>query len=120
MKIKLDENIPATVAELLTSLGHDADTVPQEGLTGQDDQTVWRASQEAGRFLITQDLDFSDIRAFKPGTHCGLLVIRLTNPARSHLIKHIHDIFKTEAIEDWEGCFIVTTERKIRVQHSHN
>ena len=27
--------------------------------------------------LITQDLDFSDIRKFQPGTHYGIVVVRL-------------------------------------------
>lgn len=116
MKIKLDENIPARVAEVLISLGHDADTVPQEGLSGSDDSTVWQAAQREGRFLITQDLDFSDIRQFRPGTHSGLLVVRLVNPARRHLIGHIRDLFETEPVADWQGCFVVATERKIRVQ----
>jgi hypothetical protein len=47
-KIKLDENIPATLASLLSGLGHDPDTVPREGLTGKADQDVWYASQLHG------------------------------------------------------------------------
>ena len=60
MKIKLDENLPASLAETLRQAGHDTDTVPEEGLTGQPDQMVWQSTQQSGRLLITQDLDFSD------------------------------------------------------------
>ena len=52
MKIKLDENMPVTLAEVLTAAGHDVDTVPQEQLAGYPDPEVWFATQEAGRFLI--------------------------------------------------------------------
>lgn len=31
MQIKLDENLPADLAEILIELGHDVDTVPDEG-----------------------------------------------------------------------------------------
>jgi hypothetical protein len=31
LKIKLDENLPTGLAHLLTNLGHDVDTVPDEG-----------------------------------------------------------------------------------------
>jgi predicted nuclease of predicted toxin-antitoxin system len=62
MRIKLDENIPVSLVTALDALGHDADSVPQEGLTGKPDPDVWRGAQECGRFLITQDLDFSDVR----------------------------------------------------------
>jgi predicted nuclease of predicted toxin-antitoxin system len=64
MKIKLDENLPAILADILDQLGHETDTVPSEGLAGSDDPHIWEAAQRAGRFLITQDLDFSDIRKF--------------------------------------------------------
>ena len=66
MKIKLDENLPASLVDILHHFGHDADTAPSEGLAGKDDDTVWDATQAAGRFFITQDLDFSDVRRFAP------------------------------------------------------
>ena len=72
MKIKLDENLPARLAGILSVHGHDVHTVPGENLTGRPDADIWRAANEEGRFLITQDLDFSDARRFAPGTHAGL------------------------------------------------
>ncbi|HUJ09007.1 MAG TPA: DUF5615 family PIN-like protein [Verrucomicrobiae bacterium] len=82
MKIKLDENTPARLVPILSQLGHQADTVFDERLTGRADEIVWNAAQLDGRFLITQDLDFSDIRRFQPGTHHGLLLVRLRLPGR--------------------------------------
>ena len=35
MKIKLDENLPARLATLLESMGHQVDIVADEGLTGK-------------------------------------------------------------------------------------
>lgn len=116
MKIKLDENLPARLIEGLTKLGHDVDSVPQEELGGQPDTKVWDASQKAQRFLITQDLDFSDVRRFAPGTHKGILLVRLSNPSRQRLIDRISWIFSTETVEAWAGCFVVVTDLKIRIQ----
>jgi predicted nuclease of predicted toxin-antitoxin system len=75
VKIKLDENLPHQLVQLLTDLGHDVDTVPAEHLAGRDDDVVWATAQTAGRFLVTQDLDFSDARKYAPGTHQGLLLV---------------------------------------------
>ena len=75
MKIKLDENIPVDLAATLGE-SNDVDTVQSEGLQGRDDRTIWAAAQAEGRFLVTQDLDFSDLRQFLPGTHCGILLLR--------------------------------------------
>jgi len=88
MKIKLDENIPASLAAPLTELGHNADTAPQEGLAGDDDRAVW------------QGLGFSDIRRFRPGDRHGILLVRLRDPERLALAKPIREIFSKENIKD--------------------
>jgi predicted nuclease of predicted toxin-antitoxin system len=115
MKIKLDENLPAHLRTLLLGLGHDVDTTLHEGLNGRPDDDIWQASQKESRFLITQDLDFSDLRKFSPGSHCGILLVRLQNPSRKNLIDRIGRVFRTEALGDWTSCFVVVTERKVRV-----
>lgn len=116
MRIKLDENIPTALVGMLTAAGHDVDTAPNEGLTGRPDPEVWRAAQDVGRFLVTQDLDFSDIRRYQPGTHHGLLLIRLAAPSRRRLIERLRHLFATESIETWQRGFVVATERKIRIR----
>lgn len=89
MKVKLDENIPVRLAGELGMLGHDVDTVASEGLKGSPDGEIWRAARHDGRFLITQDLDFSDVRQFEPGTHAGLLLVRLREPGANALVTRI-------------------------------
>lgn len=116
MKIKLDENLPVRLVDDLRRLGHDVDTTHNERLDGLPDAAVWEAAQRAGRFLITQDLDFSDARRYVPGTHCGLLLIRLGDPGREALLTRIRGIFQMEAVESWAGCVVSATEIKIRVR----
>ena len=116
MKIKLDENLPADLVEPLARLGHDVDTVVQEHLTGKDDPTVWEAAQEEGRFLISQDLYFDDIREHRPGTHHGVLLVRLVDPSREALIRRIVTIFETEDVSGWSRCTVVATNQKVRVR----
>jgi predicted nuclease of predicted toxin-antitoxin system len=86
VNIKLDENLPERLISELQALGHNVDTVRSEQLAGRDDADVWQAAQSAGRFLITQDLDFSDLRTYTPGTHAGLLLVRLARPGRNALV----------------------------------
>src|SRR6185437_3281728 len=88
MKIKLDENLPNELAELLALHQHDVDTVREESLTGRDDAAVFDAACADDRTLMTQDLDFSDIRRFKPGTHPGIALIRLRHPSRRHAAEY--------------------------------
>ena len=56
------------------------DNVRMEGLSGRPDPDVWQAAQVSERYLITQDMDFSNMKKFAPGTHHGLLLLRLRAP----------------------------------------
>ena len=87
MKIKLDENLPFKLVTILSELGHETDTIPEEGLKG------WN------------------------GTHYGLLLIRLRDPGRNALLNRIQTIFQIGEVERWQGCFVVVTDHKIRVRH---
>lgn len=116
MKIKVDENLPIALSLKLVKMGHDTETVYSEGLNGKEDDFIWNCTQVEKRFLITQDLDFSDIRRFKPGSHFGILLIRLINPSRRKLIEKIVEIFQRENVENWKRCFLVLTENKLRIK----
>lgn len=116
MKIKLDENLPERLAFEIKALGHDVDTVRTEHLAGRDDADVWRAAQSADRFLITQDLDFSDVRRYTPGTHAGLLLVRLAHPGRKALLDRIAMLFASESVDRWRSCLVVATDHKVRVK----
>jgi len=43
MRLKLDENVPASIIPLFEADGHDVDTVAGEGLVGREDNEVWAA-----------------------------------------------------------------------------
>lgn len=116
MRIKLDENIPVSLVAILNGYGHDIDTTVQEHLAGHTDSDIWAAAQREGRFLITQDLDFSDTRRFAPGTHSGILLVRLHTPSRGELVRQISELFASEKVAYWSGCFVVSTERKLRIR----
>ncbi len=116
MKIKLDENLPKRLETTLSEFGHDVDTVLEEGLAAERDDVIWQAAQSSGRLLITQDMDFSDIRKFLPGTHHGIVLIRLRDPSRKALIARVAGLFESEQTDKWSGCFVVVTEHKLRVK----
>jgi predicted nuclease of predicted toxin-antitoxin system len=115
MKIKVDENLPESLARSLCELGHVADTVREENLAGSSDSEIWRIAQLEVRFLVTQDVSFSDVRKFAAGMHHGILLLRLHPAARLGFKRRVIEIFRTENIDDWRGCLVVATETKVRV-----
>jgi predicted nuclease of predicted toxin-antitoxin system len=115
MNIKLDENLPESLSRLLNELGHTVHTVRQEALAGHPDSEIWRVVQVEERFPITQDLGFSDVRKFVPGTHHGILLLRLHTPNRENLIQRVVELFREENVDAWRACLVVATENKVRV-----
>lgn len=115
MRLKLDENIPHSAKSRLIQLGMDVDTVLDEGLQGHADSDVWAAAQHEGRLLVTQDLDFSDVRKFAPGTHRGVLVVRLPDDEQWRVADYLIAWLATPEAASWDGCFVVATPRKVRV-----
>jgi predicted nuclease of predicted toxin-antitoxin system len=53
MKIKLDENMPAELVDLLVADKHDVHTVPAERLVGRDDAIIFKAAVTEGCVLFT-------------------------------------------------------------------
>ena len=115
MKLKLDENIPQSAAARLQALGFNTDTVLGETLGGRPDSDVWRAAQAAGRMLVTQDLDFSDVRTFAPGSHHGIVVVRLPDAEQWRISDYLAAWFATPDAKSWGRCFVVATPNKVRV-----
>ena len=58
MKIKLDENIPAALGQILGNLGHDVETVITEKLVGCSDSQIWIRLSKKVDFLLPRILIF--------------------------------------------------------------
>lgn len=115
MKIKLDENMPLRLADVVRDIGHDVRTVFDENISGCNDGLLWNECQKEKRFLVTQDLDFSDVRKYSPGSHCGIMLVRLGNPSRRELLDKVALAFRSLIGSQIEGCFVVLTDRKLRI-----
>lgn len=87
MQVKLDENLPIQLKKLFAESGCDAATVLEEGLGGASDDALVSACTAEQRVLVTQDLDFSDVRTYPPAEYPGIVVLRLSNAARDSILE---------------------------------
>lgn len=117
MKFKLDENLPASSAAILASAGHDVDTVTQEGLIGVSDQDVVAAATAAGRILISLDRGLGDIRAYPPGSHAGIVVLRLTDQSAAATVKAVSDLATLTDPDSLAGAVAVLQRGLLRIRH---
>ena len=115
MRIKIDENLPASIAEALVRLGHDAHTIKREGLDGSSDAAIWRAVVIERRFLITQDVEFADARRTTAPGSPGALLIRMGDADMDEVADRVVELFESEDIESWHGCSVSATAIGVRV-----
>lgn len=66
MRIKLDENMPVELRDDLRLLGHDADTVLDEGIGGAPDSVILERVRTERRMLWTMDKGIADVRQYPP------------------------------------------------------
>jgi predicted nuclease of predicted toxin-antitoxin system len=114
--VKLDENLGEAHLRLLRESGYDADTVPDQRISGATDELWWSKVVADGRFLITLDLDFSDVRRFQPETHPGILLVRARSASRSAVLEVLRRVIAERPLEDLRGCLAVADERITRVR----
>jgi len=117
MHIKLDENLPAELADDLRALGHEVDTVVAEGLTGGADAQVAAAAQRGARCLFTLDKGLGDVRRFPPRKYAGIVVFRFSQRGRGNVRKTVRALLPSvEKRAPLDGRLLVVSEASIRVK----
>ena len=116
LRCKLDENMPVDAAPLLRAAGHACHTVYDEALAGAPDPAVAAACGAEGRVLLTLDLDFSDVRAYPPGTHPGIVVLRPRSPDRDSVLALVRRLLPLLAAEPVAGCLWVADPERVRIR----
>ena len=119
MKVKLDENLPESAIEILGAVDHDVDTARAEGLQGAEDRPVLAAAARAERLLVTLDRGLGDIRAYPPGTHAGVLVLRLDHQSPPAIRREMEQIAAEVDLDDLSGCIAVWRHGDLRVRRPH-
>jgi predicted nuclease of predicted toxin-antitoxin system len=118
VRLKVDENLPNEIANLFNDDGHDAVTVADQGWEGLADDELWQHIQTEGRWLVTADKEFADLRRFPPGTHTGVILLRLTKETRRDYARIAEVALHQVELDEIAGAIIVVTERGVRVRRA--
>lgn len=116
MRIKLDENMPNGLVALLRSSGHDAETVPEEKLSGAEDPIILKQAAQESRLLMTFDLDFCDVRAYPSGTHAGIVVFRLHDQRWAALKEPAGRLITSGLLDRLSGGLAIVDENRVRLR----
>ena len=116
MRVKLDENLPLQLKGLFTESAHDTATVLDEGLGGATDAEVARVCIAEERALVTQDLDFADIRAYPPGEYPGIVVFRLNRQTRDDILEVGAKLIETLTGSFSRGQLWIVEDSRVRIR----
>lgn len=92
----------------MTSAGHDVDTVTEEGLIGAPDRDVVAAA--------TLDRGLGDIRGYPPGSHAGIVVLRLTDQSAAAATKAVSDLATLTDPSSLAGAVAVLQRGLLRIR----
>jgi predicted nuclease of predicted toxin-antitoxin system len=116
LAVELDENLSQSHTDFLKAAGYAADRVTDEGLSGADDAVIWHRVVADGRFFITLDLDFADVRRFPPGSHPGILLLRPRNRSRAAVQDILERLVRECPLHTLTGCFVVADISHTRIR----
>jgi predicted nuclease of predicted toxin-antitoxin system len=115
-QVKVDEDLPEGVAELFAAAGYPATTVRAQGWSGLQDAPLWARVQAEGRWLVTADKGFGDVRTYVPGTYVGVILLRAAVESRRRYLELAAATMRSVRLEDLAGCLVVVTPRGIRIR----
>ena len=116
MKFKIDENLPAELADVLRTAGHDVHSVHDEGMEGESDLRIAEVCKSEERVLITLDMDFSDLREFSPEDFPGIIVFRLRKQDKLTVASVGKRILPLFDVEDPAGKIWIVDESRVRIR----
>ena len=116
MRVKLDENLPLELKNLFADSGHDAVTVLDQGIGGARDVDLMSVCLAEERALVTQDIDFADIRTYPPETHPGLVVFRLNSQTRDALLTVGARVIEMLSDSSPRGQLWIVEESRVRIR----
>jgi len=116
MRFKIDENLPVEVADLLRHAGHDALTVWDQHLQGGDDKDISAVCQAEKRAIVTLDVGFADIRTYCPDQFSGLIVLRLKQQDKLHVLAVVNRVLPLFSTETLDHHLWIVDEERIRIR----
>jgi predicted nuclease of predicted toxin-antitoxin system len=116
LRVKIDEDLPKQITELFAQRGYEATTVVEQGWQGLPDEQLWPQVQREGRLLVTADKGFADLRTYPPGSHSGILLLRLDDESRRGYLELVRTVLQQLDMDRHVGDVIVASPRGIRIR----
>jgi predicted nuclease of predicted toxin-antitoxin system len=116
VKFKTDENLPGELAADLRELGHQADTVFDEGLVGAKDPALMAVAVSEHRILFTLDKGIANLQRYPAEQHSGVVLFRPARSGRRGVLAFIRERLPDLLKLDLESRLTIVGPTRIRVR----
>ena len=106
MRFLLDQDVYASTARFLTSLGHDVVRVSQLGLAQAADERLLAEARSQARILVTRDRDFGSL-VFVRLLGSGVLYLRILPSTQNAVHAELEAVLKTYSENELQRAFVV-------------
>jgi len=117
-RVKVDEDLPRQIADMITARGYDAATVVGQAWLGTSDDDLWPRVQSERRWLITADKGFADLRRHPPGSHAGVILLRAQEESRGAYMELAAIALERLKLDEIAGAVVVVTYRGVRIRRA--
>jgi predicted nuclease of predicted toxin-antitoxin system len=115
MKVLLDMTVSPSLAEVLSAHGHEAVHAHQIGLGRASDSELLDRARQAGRIVITADLDFPQLLALSSAEGPGLVLFRGGNYSDAEMRSLLERVLKVVPPQVLECSICVVDRKRIRI-----
>lgn len=119
MNFLLDENISPHTAFYLEKLGHKAIHLGDVNLKGATDEKVIEYAKKNTLILITIDRDFGNILDYPPGSHAGIIRLKLRYMPSKIVNSVLKSFLEEMKPEDLSGNLIIVEEKRYRLRKKY-
>ena len=84
-------------------------------MAGTPDPLVFAYAQTGRAIIMTFDEDFAGRRTYPPGTHCGVIRLRIEPTTIEHTMEILDSLFAVFAPEELFGKLAVVDESRTRI-----
>ena len=116
--VKLDEDLSPMTSVPLVEAGYGVATVVGQGWRGLTGPDLWPRVVAEGVLFITADKGFGDIRAYPPGTHPGIIVLRADHESVVEYGRLIETVVQKHPLESLRGALTIVSPRGIRIRRA--
>lgn len=117
MNAVIDEDLPRSLAQTLSSLNFIVFDIRDHGLRGKSDDVIFSFAQRHKAILFTADLGFSNLLSFPPGMHAGIVILRFPNELSvTELLKQTKTLLSRLDKKDFVDNLIIVSPGKIRIR----